>query len=58
MYSSALRGLSNQGTIPEHRELLQTSLAQLRKDYGKSETVRDCLYRFGGQGDKGGFFFK
>jgi len=39
MYSSTLRGLSNQGTIPEHRELLQTSLAQLRKDYGKSGKV-------------------
>ena len=37
------RGLPHQGTIPELRERLQTSLAQLREDYEKSGKVSTAV---------------
>ena len=37
------RGLPHQGTIPELRERLQTSLAQLREDYEKAGKVSNAV---------------
>ena len=37
------RGLPHQGTIPELRERLQTSLVQLREDYEKSVKVSTAV---------------